>query len=377
MSETRLQPEHSVSDAEQQQETEIRSNVFSHSAGGPDGLPGVLNLAELEERVRGIIPKGAFDFIASGAGDEWTLGENRRAFTRREILPRVYAGVDQVDVSTHLLGIDLATPIIAAPTMGHGLVHADAEFGAIKGLARANVLFTLSCLSSRTLEDVAQQATGPLWFQLYQQDDDGITRELVQRAAAAGYKAIVQTVDADVAGNREANLRNQFTSPPSLALANFASAGGVHRRKKLSWADLELVQKYSDLPVIPKGIQHPEDAAQAVRLGAAAIWISNHGARQLDGVPSAFTVLPTVHNAVAGRVPIILDGGVRRGQDVFKALALGASAVAIGRPVLYGLALGGADGVAEVFRRLTGELSNVMQLAGVSSLAGITPSALL
>jgi len=346
-------------------------------AGSSTAPIDILNLLEIEARAERIIPPAAFGFIARGAGDEWTLRENRLAFDRREILPRVYASVTQTDTSITILGSRLRTPIIAPPTMGHGLAHAVAEIGTAQGVRDAGGLLTLSTLSNRSIEDVAAVTDGPRWFQLYQQQDDGITRELLQRARAAGYTAIVHTVDVTVGGNREANIRNKFAWPRSLPLANFATTAGVSKPKSgLGWRDLEFVQKASGLPVIPKGILRADDAVQAAKLGAAGIWISNHGGRQLDGTPAAFTVLPTIADAVAGRVPLILDGGVRRGQDVFKAIALGATAVATGRPTLYGLALGGRNGVHAVFEKLTEELKNVMHLAGADDLAKLSPEVL-
>lgn len=345
-----------------------------YAAGTTTGPIEILNLLEIEGRAEQLIPPAAFAFIARGAGDEWTLRENRLTFDRREILPRVYASVAGTDTSTTILGSRLRTPIIAPPTMGHGLAHAVAEIGTAQGVRDAGGLMTLSTLSNRSIEEVATATDGPRWFQLYQQQDDGVTRELLQRAKAAGYTAIVHTVDVTVGGNREANIRNKFSWPRSLPLANFTSTGGVSKPKSgLSWRDLEFVQKESGLPVIPKGILRADDAVRAVQSGAAGVWISNHGGRQLDGTPAAFTVLPPIADALAGRVPLILDGGVRRGQDVFKAIALGATAVAMGRPTLYGLTLGGRNGVRAVFEKLTEELKNVMHLAGAADLARLSP----
>lgn len=343
-------------------------------AGTRTGPIDLLNLIEIEERARAVIPPAAFDFIARGAGDEWTLRENRLAFDRRQIWPHIYASVSVADTSTSLLGSKLATPLISPPTMGHGLAHSSAEIGTARGVAAAGGLMTLSTLANRSIEDVAAASSGPRWFQLYQQVDDGVSRELLQRARAAGYRAIVHTVDVLQGGNREANIRNRFTWPASLPLANFARTGGVsHPKSGLSWSDLEFIQKTSGLPVIVKGVLRADDAALAIKAGAAGLWISNHGGRQLDGAPAAFTALPAIAEVNAGRVPLIIDGGVRRGQDVFKALALGASAVALGRPTLYGLSLGGEQGVAEVYRKLTEELQMVMHLSGTANIAAIRP----
>ncbi|WP_336980893.1 alpha-hydroxy-acid oxidizing protein [Altererythrobacter fulvus] len=354
-----------------------RANVPAKGTAAGSRPFELLNLIELEERARGSIPAPAFAFISNGAGDEWSLRENRLAFDRREIYPRVYAGVGHTDTNCTLLGTTLQTPLIAPPTMGHGLVHESAEVGTARGVEQAGGLMVLSTLSTRRMEDVAQATKGPRWFQLYQDEDDGVTRELLWRARDAGYTAIVHTVDVTMGGNREANIRTGFTWPKEVPLGNFPISGrGLRPKAGLSWKDLELVQKESALPVIPKGILRASDAAQAVRLGAAGIWLSNHGGRQLDGAPSAFTVLPRAAEAVEGRVPIILDGGVRRGLDVFKSLALGATAVALGRPTIYGLALGGEEGVRAVYEKLTDELRTVMHLSGTSRVQDIGPDML-
>jgi L-lactate oxidase len=356
----------------------LAAETKPYVAGTATAPIDILNLIEIEDRAQKIIPPGAFDFIARGAGDEWTLRENRLAFDRRQISPHIYASVSHPDTRSSILGAQLATPLISPPTMGHGLVHASAEVGTVQGVDTAGALMTLSTLSNRSIEEVASASKGSRWFQLYQQADEGLTRELLQRARAAEYTAIVHTVDVARVGNRESDIRNKFTWPVSLPLGNFASAGGINRPKSgSSWADLEFVQKASGLPVIVKGVLRADDAAQAIRAGAGGLWLSNHGGRQLDGAPSAFTVLPAIAEANAGKVPLIIDGGIRRGQDVFKAIALGANAVAIGRPTLYGLALGGANGVAAVYQKLTEELQLVMHLAGVANLARIRPDSLL
>ncbi len=349
-----------------------------HIASSEEGPFDILNLIEIEARAAKRLPLGAFDFIARGAGEEWTLRENRSAFDRREILPRVYAGVGESDTSTNLLGAKLQSPFVAAPTMGHGLVHTSAEIGTVEGSDRAGALFVLSTLSNRTIEEVARASSAPRWFQFYQQVDDGVNRALLQRAAAAGYTAIVHTVDVTAGGNREANIRNKFVWPSSLPLADFAEFGGVLNPKAgLNWADLELVQKLSGLPVIPKGILHPAGCHPGSEIGRGRTldieswWPpARWNAVGIDG-PAA--------NCRSTRQRCSVDHrwGVRRGQDVFKALALGASAVAIGRPILYGLALAGADGVAAVFEQLTKELKNVMHLAGIATLKDITSAALL
>jgi lactate oxidase len=347
-------------------------------AGTSEAPIALINLLELEARAEKLIPPAAFAFIARGAGDEWTLRENRLAFDRRAILPRVYRDLTAPDTSTTLLGARLGVPFISPPTMGHGLAHRSAESGTTRGVHAAGGQFVLSTLSNHSIEQVAAASQGPRWFQLYQQQDDGITRELLQRAKAAGYTAIVHTVDVTVGGNRESNQRTGFRWPADLPLANLASAKGINRPKVgLGWRDLDFIQKESGLPVIPKGILHPDDAREALKRGAAGLWLSNHGGRQLDGAPSAFTVLREIAQANGGQAPIIIDGGVRRGQDVFKAIADGASAVALGRPTIYGLTLGGAAGVQATYAKLAEELRIVMQLSGARDLDAIRRATLI
>lgn len=337
-----------------------------------EGAVNILNLDDLEPRAAKVIEPGAFGFIQSGAGDEWSLRENRAAFDRTTIVPRVYTGAVSGSLRTKLLDLELELPFIAPPTAGQKMAHEGGEVTTAKGIAQAGGLMTLSTESSNSMEEVAAASAGPKWFQLYQQEDDGITCELLQRAKAAGYTAIVHTLDVTAASNRERNRRSGFRFGQAVTLGNLASQKGRSIPKRaIGWKDLEFVQKVSGLPVVSKGILHPDDAAQAVRNGVAAIWASNHGGRQLDGAPAAFTMLPAIRESMQGRVPLIADGGFRRGQHVFKAIARGADAIAIGRPMLYGLALGGSAGVAEVFRHLADELRMVMTLAGTADLAAI------
>ncbi|WP_231973232.1 alpha-hydroxy-acid oxidizing protein [Variovorax sp. HW608] len=337
----------------------------------------LLDLVEIEQRAAKVIPKGGFGYIAGGAGDEWTLRENRAAFERKQITPRVLTGKGAVDLRAEILGISIASPIIVCPMGGQGLAHVTAEAGMAMGAAAGNTIMALSTVSTLSMEQVAAAAGGPKWFQLYLQTDDGVNRDLLRRAKAAGYKAIVLTVDSTATGNREADARNNFTFPlPFGNLVGKGSGGNIHAlnasfAQKIDAKAIEFVLTESGLPVIVKGISSPDDALLAIRAGASAIQISNHGGRQLDGSPATFTVLPAVAKAVDRKVPIILDSGIRRGQDVFKALASGADIVGLGRPAYYGLALGGWKGVHSVLKFLNRELSMVMQLAGAQTVEDI------
>lgn len=343
----------------------------------------LLDLIEIEQQAAKVIPKGGFGYIAGGAGDEWTMHENRSAFERRQIMPRVLTGKGPVDLRTEILGTPISMPVIICPMGGQGLAHVSAEAGTAMGAAAGKTIMTLSTVSTLSMEQVAAAAKGPKWFQLYLQKDEGINRDLLRRAKAAGYTAIVLTVDATATGNREADGRNHFSFPlPFGNLVKKEAGGDVHALNaafalKIDAKSVEFVIKESGLPVIVKGISHPDDALLAISAGASAIQISNHGGRQLDGSPATFTVLPAIAKAVNRKVPIILDSGIRRGQDVFKALASGADVIGLGRPVFYGLALGGWKGVQSVLELMNKELAMAMQLAGAQTVEDIKRTSLV
>jgi len=256
-------------------------------------------------------------------------------------------------------------PIITAPMGAHGLAHVSAEAGTARCTAEAGTLMTVSTAANMTIEDIAAATKGPKWFQIYLHEDQAVSRDLLQRAEAAGYSAIVFTIDAFAPGASDATTRLGFSFPPSLPLVN--SKTSVFK-KNLDWSDVDFIQKTTKLPLILKGVLTPDIAKQGIERGAAAIQVSNHGGRQLDGVVAALDALPRVVEAADGKVPIIMDSGIRRGNDVFKAIALGADAVALGRPVLYGLALGGWMGVKSVYDRIAEELSRSMLIAGAASI---------
>jgi lactate oxidase len=340
----------------------------------------VVKLCDLEDAARAVLPPGPFDYIAGGAGDEQTLRANRRAFEDWQLLPRHLTGVAAPDTRTTLLGSALAAPLFVAPMASQGLAHTAAERGAARGAADAGVLYCAATFSNVSLEEIAAVAGGPKWFQLYLPADRGVARELLARARAAGYGAIVFTVDLQWAGNRERDRRNGFVFPASLPFPNATAAARgatlpellASIKRDLDLGDLDFVVAEAGLPVIVKGVLAPDEARASVAHGAAAIAVSNHGGRQLDGAPATITALPAIVDAVGGDVPVLLDGGVRRGVDVLKALALGAAAVGIGRPVLYALALGGAPAVRAALGALRQELELAMKLAGCAALRDIT-----
>ncbi len=315
----------------------------------------IINLRELEGLAQKVIPSGGFGYISSAAGDEWTRRENEAAYKRMTIMPHYLSGYKDADMTTTLLGSKIAMPIITSVMGGHGMAHVTAEAGTAKGTDAAGTLFEVPSQSTLTMEQIAMASPGPKWFQIYFPNDQGVAREILQRAKAAGYLAIVLTIDGVSNGNRETDRRNHFVNP--LPQGNFPGPrvrGTRPFKPDLGWEDVEFIQKTTGLPVILKGVLSPELAVMAIDHGVAGIQVSNHGGRNLDDTPASITVLPRIVDAVNGRMTIIIDGGIRRGQDVFKALALGANAVAIARPIMYGLALGGWMGVQTVHEHLRG-----------------------
>jgi 4-hydroxymandelate oxidase len=350
-----------------------------------------VNVLDFEAIAREKMTPSAYDYYAGGAEDEITLGENRRAFQRIALRPRVLAGTASVATDTELLGLTLPFPIALAPTAFHRLGHPDGEIAAARAAGRAGTLMCCSTISSTSIEDIGAAATGPLWFQLYVYRDRDVTRDLVARAEAAGCRAIVLTVDTPQLGRRERDMRGGFTLPPGIGLCNLERYGTpdalrwsqsstftdyVHKLldASLTWDAVSWLRSVTSLPVLIKGILTPEDAALALEHGASGIVVSNHGGRQLDGVMATIDALPAIAARVAGRVPILMDGGVRRGTDVFKAVALGARAVLIGRAYLWGLAADGEAGVSRVLEMLEHEFRLTMALAGCPSISAITPA---
>ncbi len=340
----------------------------------------IINLDLLQEQARLVMTAGAYAFVAGASGAEWTLRENRRAFDDFPILTHRLAGIaaSDIDLGIDLLGHRLPYPIIVAPVGAHTMVHPDGEVATVTGTAAAGTLYQSSGASARPLEEIANATLGPKWFQLYFNTDVGVTRSLLERARDAGYSAIIITADAIGPGNNETFIQLGKPFPPGFTFGNHDprhGGGGDFRSQKIDLTpeDIGFVREVTGLPVIIKGILRAGDADTAIKGGAAAIHVSNHGGRQLDGLPAAISVLREVVQVVDGRVPVIFDSGIRRGIDVFRALALGADAVAIGRPVLFGLAVGGPQGVQSVLEHLRDELSVAMLLAGAKSVKDLSP----
>jgi 4-hydroxymandelate oxidase len=348
-----------------------------------------LNLHEYEAAARDVLSPMAFGFVAGGSGDEVTLHGNRAAFDRWRLLPRVLRGLREVSTVTSVLGQDITLSVLIAPSSLHRLCHDEGERATARAAKAAGTIYTLSTPASITIEEVAPEA-GPWWFQLYVYRDRELTRDLVIRAAAAGASALVVTVDMPRLGRREADERNRFALPAGVTMVNIqVPASRPHEEADvgsgwvaaapvvepaLTWNDLEWLASLSPLPVLLKGILHPADAVRAIEYGIRAILVSNHGGRQLDSAVAALDALPAVVEAVAGRVEVLVDGGVRRGTDVLKALALGARAVLIGRPIHWGLAVGGEAGVRHVLDLLRAELALDLMLCGVASPAEVNRS---
>ena len=349
------------------------------------GTPPV-NLFDYEELARKRLPAMAYEYIAGGAGDEVTLRDNRTRFDAIRLKPRVLRDVSRLDTSSTLFGQRLEYPILLAPTAYHKITHPEGELATARGAGAAHATMCVSSFATTSIEDVAKAATGPLWFQLYVQPDRGFTKALVQRAEAAGCRALLVTCDTPVVGVRNREARAGFRLPPGLERENLKGLVGTGSTvahvdegtiysaifdPALTWQGIDWIRSFANVPVILKGILSPEDATLAVQHGAHGILVSNHGARNLDTVPATIDALPAVVEAVDGRIPVLMDGGVRRGTDVVKALALGAKAVLVGRPYLWGLSVSGADGVQSVMRILRSELQSAMALCGHTSLATI------
>lgn len=357
------------------------------SAGTPASRP--LNLFEYERIAAERLPAMAYDYFASGANDELTLRANRGAFERLRLRPRMLRDVSERDTSAVILGRTHQLPLLAAPMAFQRLAHPEGELALARATNALGVTMTLSTLSTVALEEVATATSTPAWFQLYAYRGRELTRALVERAETAGFEALVLTVDAPLLGQRERDGRNEFALPPGLAAANLehpsmralvAAPGesGLFRYfaeqidPALTWADLAWLTSITRLPVLVKGVLRGDDAALAVEAGVRGVIVSNHGGRQLDGAIAAIDALPEVVASVAGRGAVLVDGGVRRGTDIVKAIALGANAVLLGRPLLWGLAVDGEAGARHVLELLRDELDLAMALCGARALQDLT-----
>lgn len=350
-----------------------------------------VNVNEFEILAQDKLSPEVYDFCRGGANDEITLAENRQAYNRIKLLPRVLTNLENLTLSMELFGQQLSSPIMIAPTGLQGAITSEGEKATARAAKVANIIMVLSMMSNFSIEEVSQEKHHSLWFQLYLCQEKQITESLVHRASQAGYKALIVTVDTIALGKRERDLRNQFSLPQNLQARNLSKYGlgemfnkeegssvANHSKKvfktAISWEDIEWLQEITDLPIIIKGILNPADAALAVQHGVSGIIVSNHGGRQLDTTPATIDILPEIAATVEQKVKLFIDGGIRRGTDIIKALALGADAVLIGRPILWGLAVGGEQGALQVINILKEELELAMLLCGFSSIAEIKQS---
>jgi isopentenyl diphosphate isomerase/L-lactate dehydrogenase-like FMN-dependent dehydrogenase len=375
------------------------------------GASQVHSIADMRLLAQRKLPRVVFDFVDGGADDELALRRNEAAFAETLLLPRPLNGTNTRDQSVELFGERLRTPVIIGPTGLAGMLWPRGEAESARAAAAAGTVYTMSHASTVSIEDLAREVGGNLWMQVFVYRDRGLTRTFSERAYAAGYKALVLTIDNQVPGYRERDLRNGFTVPlrlgignaldmamhtgwllrmaktPRFTMINYSQDGnadimslaakmGSMLTPDLNWKDVEWLRAAWDRPLLIKGILHPEEARQAIGLGVDGIIVSNHGGRQLDAAPASLEALPGIVEAAQGRVPVMIDGGIRRGSDVLKAIALGARAALIGRPQLWGLASGGEGGVTRVLEMLRVEIDRAMALGGWERLADVDQSAL-
>jgi 4-hydroxymandelate oxidase len=348
-----------------------------------------INLFEYEKLASEKLHKTAFDYYYSGAHDEITLKENREAYNKIKIHYKVLVDVSRRDASTEIFGEKISFPLIVAPTAFHKMAHEEGECAVARAATKSGTIMCLSTLSNSTVEDVSKNCNSNFWFQLYVFREKSVTEKLVRRVEKAGAKALVVTVDAPLLGTRERDVKNKFQLPQGLSVINLMPEGKEELPddkpdsglslyfnemldQSLNWKDIEWLASITKLPVILKGIVRPDDAVKAIDYGAKGIVVSNHGGRQLDTSPATIDVLPSIAEAVDNRIEVMIDGGIRRGTDILKAVALGAKAVLAGRPILWGLACNGGDGVYSVLELLKKEFDLAMALSGCPTVKDIT-----
>ncbi len=349
----------------------------------------IVNTYDLRDQAVEVIPHGGYHYITGGAGDEFTLNRNDSAFQQKGIVPRVAQDVEFPETNTKIFEHELKVPFIMAPIAAHGLAHDTKEAGTARGIHEfGGTIMSISAYSGATFEEIQEglQDT-PRWFQIYMSKDETFNKNILDEAKADGATAIILTADSTVSGNRDRDDKNKFVYPFGMPIVSRYLTGDgknmslnniyAQSKQKINLDDIRFIKEYTGLPVFLKGVQSPDDALVAIGAGADGIWVSNHGGRQLDGAPGSFEVLESIAQAVNKRVPIVFDSGIRRGEHMFKALASGADIVAIGRPVLWGLGLGGWKGVQSVFEYFEKDLKRVMQLAGTQTIEDVKNAKLI
>jgi 4-hydroxymandelate oxidase len=359
------------------------TNASARAAAGAE----CICLADFEPLAKAKMAAQSWEYLCAGAGDEITVRWNEEAYRRIRLKPRILVDVSKLDTRVTIFGQEHAFPILLAPVAAQKLMHPDGELASARGASAAGATMVVSSFANTSLEDVAAVAKSPLWFQLYAQTDHGFTRELVQRAEAAGYRALCLTVDTVTTGarNREARAAVKLLPIPNFEKLKMPDGDvSLHTGSQdvfksvldasMSWKEIDWLRSVAKIPLVLKGVLNPDDAELAVKHGVSGIIVSNHGGRNLDTLPATIDALPQVTEKVAGRIPVFVDGGIRRGTDVLKALALGAGAVFIGRPYVYGLGAAGEAGVTQVIRILQREFQMAMALTGRTNVANIDRS---
>ncbi len=354
-----------------QTETVMQGRIPTDT-GELNDLSDIVNLFDFEKMAEGKMTRMAYEYVASGAADEYTLRWNRLSFDQLKLNPDVLKDVSKPDTTITLFKHKLLYPILIAPTAFHGIMHPEGESATAKGAGAAKAIYTVSSFTTTPLEEIKKVATEPLWFQLYIRDDRDFTKNLVQKAEFLGYSALCITVDSPVGGARNRQAKVKFKLPDNLN-APYVN-GDFFAKKPLTWKEIEWLISFARTPVLLKGIMNPADAEKAVNIGASGIIVSNHGGRNLDTVPATIEVLPQIAEKVNQRIPILMDGGIRRGTDVLKAIALGAKAVLVGKPICYALASAGAEGVTKALEILRSEFEMAMALTGRATIGDINPS---